>query len=303
MLKLPKGEVTIRSADRRFGYFFCVSWDNPNPETYREEGAEAKCVFDPSSRLEVALIDCDKQPSQAWNARCLAHPDIPHFTTQHYESVVVEWRSSDPDDFDVPDKSRRDGLIYCYETVYHFIGRPLLEAFQQKGLTGLVVAKVCQERSWEDAPEWLADDEIVMIDGVHSPIAPMTILPEEANRCEHCGHGPLLCPGCGKIKLDDWDSSCLCPKCGKTWQFGSDATESQMREMRIQDPEPFPGSFVDMSRWDGSDFNTGMLVSRRVVDLLERLKCGSFRAEPVAVDVTGLTDEQWKLLEASRQPC
>src|ERR1041384_7141748 len=48
------------------------------------------------------------------------------------------------------------------------------------------------------------------VDGAHSPIAPMTILPEEANRCEHCGYAPLLCPGCGKIKLADWDSSSLC---------------------------------------------------------------------------------------------
>ena len=73
--------------------------------------------------------------------------------------------------------------------------------------------------------------------------------------------------------------------------------------MRIRDADPFPNSFVDMARWDGSDFNTGMLVTWRVVNLLERLKCGSFRAEPVAVDVTGLNDEQWQRLEASREPC
>ena len=73
--------------------------------------------------------------------------------------------------------------------------------------------------------------------------------------------------------------------------------------MRIRDAGPFPSSFVDMARWDGSDFNTGMLVTWRVVNLLERLKCGSFRAEPVAVDVTGLNDEQWQRLEASREPC
>lgn len=302
MLKLPKGEVTVRDADRRFGYFFCVSWDHPTSSTYSIEDSHAKCVFDPTHRLEVGFILSEKQPPEFSAPQCLSYPDIPHFMIQHHDSVIVEWQSSDPDDFDVPDKSLREGLIYCHETAYHFIGRPLLETLNGNGLTGLVVSRVSQQRG-EHHSNWLSDDEIVMIDGARSPIAPMTILPEEANRCEHCGHAPLLCPGCGKIKLDDWDSSSLCPKCGKTWQFGPDATEPQLRRMRIQDADPFPVSFVDMARWDGSDFNMGMLVTARVVDLLERLKCGSFRAQPVAVDVSGLSDEQWKLLDASREPC
>lgn len=302
MLKLPKGELTCRMGDRRYGYFFCVNWDHPSPETYLSEDTDAKCVFDSKHRLEVGFIGSEKKPVQHSDPRCLLYPDIPHFMAQHHDSVLVDWRSSDPDDFDAPHNSLRDGLIYCDETAYHFIGRPLLETFNAKSLTGLVASKVAQEKGTYH-PMWLADDDIVLIDGMRSPIAPMTILPEAANRCAHCGHGPLLCPGCGKIKLDDWDTSSLCPRCGKTWQFGPDATESQMQTMRIQDADPFPGSFVDMSRWDGSDFNSGMLVTARVVELLERLKCGSFRAEPVAVDVSSLTDEQWKRLEASRVPC
>ena len=303
MLKLPDGKLTSRlrerNGERKIGYFFVVNWDHPNPDTYLDEGTHAKCVFDPSSRLEVGgLIEIGMHPPQLTDQRCLAYPDIPHFMTQHYDRVVVGSWSSDPDDFHA-DERPRDGLVYCPETAYHFIGRPLLETLKGKGFTGLVVSKVTQEKG-EYASEWLADDDIVMIDGACSPFSPMMIVPEEANLCEYCGYAPLFCPECGKAKLNDWDFSSVCPKCDKIWQLGTQATESEKQKMRIQEADPSPGSCVNLSQWDGSDFNTGMLVTRRVVNLLERLKCGSFRAEPVAVDVTG---EQWQRLEASREPC
>lgn len=294
-----------RTSERKLGYFFVVNWDHPDPKVHLDEGTHAKCVFDPKRRLEVRVIGYDKPPPQLRNAQCGDYPDLPHHTKHslsNLDNVVVAWDSSDPDDFDAPDHSLRDGLVYCNETAYHFIGRPLLETMQKKGLTGLRVSQVSQEKD-EYGPTWLADDEIVMIDGVCSPYSRWELLPEESNVCEYCGYSPILCPVCGMSKLNRRDFSSICPKCDRVWLLGPDAPESEKKKMRIQVADPLPEPCVDLAEWDGSDFNTGMLVTRRVVELLERLKCGSFRAEPVAVDVTGLTDEQWKLLEASRQPC
>lgn len=306
MQKLPKGRITSRlrekNSDRKLGYFFVVDWDHPDPNTYLEDGTHAKCVFDSKRRLEVNVISYDKRMPQISDSRCFVYPDIPHFMTQQLDNVVVQWRSSDPDDFDGPDDMLRDGLIYCWETGYHFIGRPLWEAFKQEGLTGLVVSRVAPERIGEAEPEWLDDDEIVMIDGKCSPYGPAIIVPDEANRCEYCGFAPLLCPICGRHKLNERDFSFVCPKCDQIWLLGTEATEIEKKKMRIQEADPLPGPCVDISEWDGSDFNTGLLVTARVVNLLERLQCGSFRAEPVAVDVSGLTDEQWKLLERAREP-
>lgn len=294
MLKLPRGVITERDADRRMGYFFHVHWDDPTLDTYPLEMEEVKLVFDSRARLELGFNSADRLPREITNPRCHQFPMFKHYGTQHFDNVVVRYLPSGPE------SELRDGLIYCSETAYHFMGRPLLEKLQAEGLTGLFVSKVTVVED-ECMGSWLQEGEIVMIDGTGSPFAQQVIAPEEANRCKHCGCAPLMCPECGNVKLNDADFSWICWNCDDIWKLPYKSPESKKKEMRIQQADPFPELFVDVARWNGFDFNAGPLVTWRVVELLERLKCGSLRAEPVAVDVTGLTDEQWKRLEASRE--
>jgi hypothetical protein len=120
------------------------------------------------------------------------------------------------------------------------------------------------------------------------------IYPETANRCPYCGHGPIVCPECGF-----WYA--YCPKCAKEWCRCADEAREGVEDLRLV-IRPFPklGPIIDPNRWDGSDFMPYCIVTRRVLDFFLSVHAAPLRAQPIRVDLRGITDEKRDLVERAK---
>jgi hypothetical protein len=88
---------------------------------------------------------------------------------------------------------------------------------------------------------------------------PESVVPPEANACRVCGRVPFVCPICGHCEDP-------CPICGEiTLSYGEqEASPSHIRVV----PSFRDGRVISLSRWDGSDFVGGRIVTGRVIDVL-----------------------------------
>lgn len=154
-----------------------------------------------------------------------------------------------------------------------------------------------------------------------SCLSPRVISPNTANRCPWCGRGPLSCSECGewfgrqfrhchRCRRDVFASECEGSQLTrKEWHDFPDALvapippESKPKFgslLRFSDDSPI--SSVDPARWDGSDFFSGNIVTRRVVDWLLSLHVRPFIAKPIAVDVLNISDTDRERLERAKRP-
>ena len=129
-----------------------------------------------------------------------------------------------------------------------------------------------------------------------SPDARRYVEPPEANRCPFCDFAPMVCPDCGKFDF-------FCPQCSRRWNVPASLHEgSQDERVAI---ETICGStpVIDPYRWDGTDFmgsSQGGYITRRALEWLTSNKAGPFIAQPVAVNILGLSETDFLRLERAR---
>jgi hypothetical protein len=126
---------------------------------------------------------------------------------------------------------------------------------------------------------------------------PLQVDPENGNQCPFCGVAPLFCTVCLEGFLN-------CRSCGKRGIVGTDESPKKSDPRLLYVPAPYD-RIIDARMWDGSDIfgeHINGFVTRRVVDLLVKLKAHPFEAEPVPVNVYGATSEQLERLETCLQP-
>ena len=134
-------------------------------------------------------------------------------------------------------------------------------------------------------------------DGVHPGAIPH-VEPASADKCPNCGAGPIVCPECG---------FCInpCVKCGEDWGVSERRYEGKNdRRIKI---ERLGASIdvIDPRSWDGTDFmgsSHGGKITRRALDWLLSIHAGPFVAQPIAVNVFGLSATELARLETVRKP-
>lgn len=282
------GHYTFPQGRREYGFFYRMYWDVERPdEVYEFEATEqTEFVVDTETRLTVNYLGQDsvKVPVRA---ECARYPQITHREQNLATRVTVGYTED----------GSRDGLIYCPEEAYTFIGVPLLNELIAKGIRGIESAPVVKDPyAYSD---WLADGEIVMIEGRCHATTPLVIEPEEFNVCARCGFSPLVCPECAANRFD-LDDRLVCWKCGAPWLREADTHKKDLGTCRVQMTARLSESAICLDRWDGSDLCAGNIVTRRVKEFLENAGVGSFRAEAVPVLMDNVSSAQMDLLKRAQ---
>lgn len=275
----PEGVLTRRPPGHlEYGYFYDITWYAEHAEPEEDEIVDGTIVVtDTTKRLEVDMVSGTKTQGPSLSPECPQHADI--WRPELYEDLQVELRG----------EGSADGLVYCWEEGYQLIGDPLLRKILVAGLTGIRASDV----SIEGEPP----GEVWQIAGTTRAWAGLCIIPEQANVCAKCG-APLVCPVCCFMKRDDeWNY--VCSSCGDIWQF-RDASSANSQSTRIRPERLYSDAYVVGEKWDGCDFSYGP-VTARVVEFLREVRCGSFYAEPIAVDVAGMNPGQLRHLERVRR--
>jgi hypothetical protein len=156
-----------------------------------------------------------------------------------------------------------------------------------------------------DLPEWFKDATTTPLpnvfqltfDGIY-PVQIPRVEPASANKCPFCGAGPVVCPECGHSRNP-------CAECGEKWGVPA-ALHKGDSDRRIKIEGAGNGiAVIDARRWGGVDFmgySHGGYVTRRALDWLLSIHAGPFLAEPIAVNVFGLSNAEREKLELARHP-
>lgn len=123
------------------------------------------------------------------------------------------------------------------------------------------------------------------------------------NLCPYCGHGPIICPVCGYPAGEN------CEKCGGLVSLNPDLEPEESKDPNSKilwvSTVPDEDEVLDASKWDGSDFCSGIacnIVTRRVVDFLVCIGAAPFLATPLRTYLGSCTPEQRERLVEAKRP-
>jgi hypothetical protein len=182
------------------------------------------------------------------------------------------------------------------------VNKSLKEALTASGLTGFEVQRVnIGMYPRFDTPEDTPEDKNVFgpffrIFGMGKEcLANPQVFPPSADKCPWCGQGPIVCPDCGH---------CLnpCEKCGRDWGVAEHNPDVGKNARIIIEEKSALLTVIDPRRWDGSDFFMECYLTRRAVDFLLSIHAAPFVAEPVPVNMLGISEKDRLRLEAARKP-
>ena len=154
-------------------------------------------------------------------------------------------------------------------------------------------------------PDWFVDGKSTPLSKVYQlafdgrfPRQLPRVLPASADKCPHCGTGPIVCSACGFFYNQ-------CSKCGEMWGVPADQHGGRDDPRILIERLGIGIDVVDPRRWDGCDFmgwSSGGWITRRALDWFLSIHAGPFVAQPIAVNVLGLTKEERERLETMRRP-
>ena len=237
--------------------------------TYPDENELARAEVVDYKTKTVDLFKCELKPE--------------HRKGEVYLDFGVELLYTDRTGSFVPSYEGDDLIINCEM-------RAQLQQAGLKGWKSLPVKVIDPDKGLQRSPRlylWTFDRTI--------PRIRRKIIPASADKCPFCGVGPIVCPSCGR-------SNNPCPNCKKRWAAADDKHGGE-KDPRIKiDRFSARTIVIDPKRWEGSDLLGGNIVTRRVIDFLLSIHAAPFKAEPVPVNVLGLSKAELKRLGTAKAP-
>lgn len=194
-------------------------------------------------------------------------------------------------------QGQTDGDFFPQDTYAsnHFVSTRLAERLRKSNLSGVEFGKVAHHQSEDRKLHEATSLEVLNVVGKRCWASSMILSEGVANACPHCGDAPIICPECGMLRTP-------CKKCKKLIAIMAGHEEGADDRRLKFEPASETLGIVAGRRWDGSDFMTGGLITKRALDFLLSIHAAPFWYRPALVDVTGVSDEKLKQIRAAADP-